>query len=116
MIRARIKELRNTLKLNQTDFANRVGIKQSSLSDIENKKTETVDERTIRLVCSEFGVNETWLRDGKGEIFRSESDLLKLLGPKLDGLDEMDRKILIEYLKLNTQQRKIIKDYIIRLV
>jgi len=115
VINKRIKEIRKALGLTQIQFANKLGIKQSSLSDIENCKTETVDERNIRLICSEFGVNEEWLRNGEGEMFRNESDLLELLGRKLDSLDELDKKIILEYLKLNANQRKVIKEYIKRL-
>lgn len=117
MIRERIKELRLALKLNQTEFANKIGIKQSSLSDIENKKTGTIDERNIRLICANYGVNEEWLRNGTGQMFDvSESDLFGLLNTKIPQLDEMDKKILIEYLKLRSEQRKVIKEYIKKLI
>lgn len=66
----KIKEIRKSLKLSQQDFASKIGLQQTSLSDIENGKI-IVTERTIILVCSVFNVNEQWLRYGEGEMFNN---------------------------------------------
>jgi transcriptional regulator with XRE-family HTH domain len=114
-INKRIKDIRLALGLTQIQFANRLGIRQSSLSAIENGITETVDERNIRIICKEFSVNEDWLRYGDGEMFRNEENMLKLLAANMDSLDELDKKIIIEYLKLAPKQRAIMKDFIRKL-
>lgn len=64
----RIKEVRQHLKLFQKDFAQAIGLKQSSYSDIE-RGNAPITERTIIAICSKFNVNEEWLRTGKGEMF-----------------------------------------------
>lgn len=64
----RFKELRNYLKLTQSDFAEKIGIKGSSYCDIENGKAP-ITERTIITICSIFNVNRKWLETGKGEMF-----------------------------------------------
>lgn len=108
----RIKEIRQALGLTQIEFSNKLGIRQSSLSAIESGVTESISERNIIIICKEFGVSEDWLRNGEGEIFRSNGNLMSLLGSKISELDEMDKKILLEYIKLNTKQRNAIKDFI----
>jgi len=64
----RIRKLRKSLKLNQKDFAERIGLKQNAISYME-KKGATVTEQNIKNICSQFSVNENWLRTGNGKMF-----------------------------------------------
>jgi transcriptional regulator with XRE-family HTH domain len=68
----RIKELRKALKLNQSEFAERLKLTQTSLSMIELGKNALTD-KNIKLICMIFNVNEHWLRTGAGEMFDSPS-------------------------------------------
>ena len=70
---SRIKELRNLLHLSQEEFANKIGLKQGSLSDLETGRAKIVD-RIIILICSQFNVNEKWLKTGEGEIFNTKKN------------------------------------------
>lgn len=67
----RIRELRKTLKMSQREFGSHIGIRSSSLSDIENENCN-VTERIVIAVCAKFHVNEEWLRCGKGNMFIEE--------------------------------------------
>ena len=67
----RIREVRHFLKLSQAEFGKRIGIRSSSLSDIENGNCN-VTERIIIAVCAKFNVNEEWLRTGEGNMFVEE--------------------------------------------
>lgn len=69
---ARIRELRKTMGLSQKEFADKIGLKQNAISYME-KKDATVTEQNIKAICSQFCVNEDWLRTGKGNMF-IESD------------------------------------------
>lgn len=71
----RIKELRKTLGLNQTDFGARIGIKQGTVAGYEGGTRVPLDA-VISSICREFNVNEEWLRYGTGEMFlrRSRSE------------------------------------------
>lgn len=64
-------------KLNQTEFATRIGISQQYLSQICNGKKNPSD-RTISDICRELRVNEKWLRTGEGamEIEDTQRDKL----------------------------------------
>lgn len=64
----RLKQLRKKLKINQTNFAKQLGITQTAYSMIENGNNPLAD-RYIKVICSVFNVNETWLRTGEGEMF-----------------------------------------------
>lgn len=64
----RIRELRKALKLTLDRFGERVGVKKSALSQIENGKSGVTDQM-IKSICREFDVSETWIRTGEGEMF-----------------------------------------------
>lgn len=64
----RIRELRKALKLTLDRFGERVGVKKSALSQIENGKSGVTDQM-IKSICREFDVSETWIKTGEGEMF-----------------------------------------------
>jgi transcriptional regulator with XRE-family HTH domain len=70
----RLKELRKTLKLNQRDFATKIGIAQSGYSQIETGEN-ALTEQNIKLICFTYDVNDSWLRSGEGEMFNHISKL-----------------------------------------
>lgn len=65
----RLLELRKALKLNQVEFGSKLNISQSSITAFE-KGTRPLTERVIADICREFNVNEDWLRNGNGPMFR----------------------------------------------
>lgn len=66
----RLKEVRKTLGLNQTDFAKYLGITQTAYSMIENGN-RPLAEKYIKVICSIFHVNENWFLTGSGAMFLS---------------------------------------------
>lgn len=68
----RIKEVRRAVNLTLEKFGERIGMKKSSLSQVENG-TNSVSNQLRNAVCREFNVSETWLRTGEGEMFRERS-------------------------------------------
>lgn len=64
----RIKLLRKALELNQTDFGARIGVKQGTVAAYESGARVPLDS-VIVSICREFGVSESWLRSGDGEMF-----------------------------------------------
>lgn len=69
----RIRALRNELGLSMKDFGAQISLSQPLLSLIENGKA-VVTDRTIRLICSNWNVNEEWLRYGRKPRFLPSSD------------------------------------------
>lgn len=64
-INDRVKEIRLFLKLSQEEFGEAIGLSKSGISNIENG-VRTVRNNYVRLICSEFCINEEWLRTGNG--------------------------------------------------
>ena len=68
----RIKEIRKTLGLTLDKFGEHVGMKKSSLSQVENG-ANAVSNQLRTAVCREFHVREDWLRTGEGEMFEERT-------------------------------------------
>ncbi|MBO7668351.1 MAG: helix-turn-helix transcriptional regulator [Firmicutes bacterium] len=68
----RIKELRKHLGLNQTEFGARIGVKQTTVAGYEGDNS-SVPDAIIKSIVREYGVSETWLRTGAGEMYRPRS-------------------------------------------
>lgn len=86
MLGERVKELRKTLKLTQREFANRIGMKQNSIGQIEIGRNPS--DQTIISICREFNVNESWLRTGEGEMFiemSKEDEISSMIHNMLSG-------------------------------
>ena len=64
----RIKLVRKALELNQTDFGARIGVKQGTVAAYESGARVPLDSVVVS-ICREFGVSESWLRSGEGEMF-----------------------------------------------
>jgi len=67
-INERIREIRSVLGLSQVKFASVIAISSSYIAGIEIGRI-AVNERLIKLVCSSFNVNESWIRHSEGEMF-----------------------------------------------
>lgn len=64
----RLREIRKALRLNQTNFAKHLGITQTAYSMIE-KGNRPLADKYVKIICSEFGISEAWLREGTGNMF-----------------------------------------------
>ena len=62
----RIREIRQALAINQSEFGEKIGLKQNAVS---------LMEQNIIAICTQFHVNEAWLRTGEGEMFSLEEPL-----------------------------------------
>ncbi|MDD7624589.1 MAG: helix-turn-helix transcriptional regulator [Butyricicoccus sp.] len=100
----RVKTIRKELMLNQTQFAEKIGISQRALSSIE-RETTNLTERNTREICRVFNVNEQWLRTGEGEMFLEPSEdeqLAEFVGEILAGRpDDMRRQFLVALSQLD---------------
>ena len=63
----RIKQIRKATGLTQQEFADRLGISRSNTATYETREGN-ISDATIKLICREFRINETWLRTGEGEM------------------------------------------------
>ncbi len=106
----RIRLIRKQAGLNQTEFGAKIGLKQTAIGLYENDQRGVAD-RTILLICEKFGINETWLRTGNGEMFVEDDNTLLAQLSKQYNLDDFSRRFIETYIKLPEAQRKAVTDF-----
>lgn len=103
----RIKELRKIMGLTQQEFAEKLGIKRTTIGNYESGRNAPVDS-VIALICDRCGANEEWLRTGNGEMFaqRDPYDELYRMADEMlrDESAEMKRRLVTAILKLSPEQ------------
>lgn len=103
----RIKSLRKALGMTQAEFGEKLGIKKNSVSQIESG-INAVTEPNILAICREFHVNESWLREGVGEMFVATSrdeDIASFVATALQGTgDNFQRRLLSVLSRLSAEE------------
>ena len=103
-INERIRELRKQAHFTQTDLGNKIGLKKSAISWLENDGN-TVTDQNIHLICDAFGVNEHWLRTGEGpqKVDEEEAFVKKMVQRyQMKGFEE---NVIRAWLSLSPEQR-----------
>ena len=103
-INQRIKELRKSLKLNQNEFGDKIGLKNSAISKMEQEGSTVIDQN-IRLICDTFHIREEWLRTGEGEMMSNEEDAILEAFVKRYDLTPDEQTTARYMLRLSPEQR-----------
>lgn len=69
----KIYQIRKNEKLSQADFGKRIGISGAAISRIESGENSPSDQ-TIKLICSEFGINPDWMAGIEGADMKLTSE------------------------------------------
>ena len=97
-INQRVVKIRKTMGYTQEKFADPLKLSRSFQGGIE-KNHRKVNERLIKMICVTYGVCETWLKTGKGEMFDLEKD------PRLE-------RIIRNFYKLEPHIQNYVMDYL----
>jgi transcriptional regulator with XRE-family HTH domain len=114
----RLIKVRMEIGLKQGEFADRIGISQGMLSDIEHEN-KPLTERNIKLIHLTFKVNREWLLTGQGEMFNYPSNPLPFLNGEplepdieetdIDSLPPDEKAFLSDYRLLTEPNKKVAK-------
>lgn len=103
----RIKAIRETLKLSQREFGEKLGVSRDVISNIEYNRVPP-KELLLRHICEMYNVNQNWLETGEGEMFNynlneiSKYDeafrIFKLLRPEFQdyALDQIKKLVELQ--------------------
>lgn len=115
----RIKLLRKALELNQTDFGARIGVKQGTVAAYESGARVPLDSVVVS-ICREFGVSESWLRSGEGEMFLQlsrEEEITKFCMSIIRDPDsEFQRQFVSVLARLEPPQWQLLSDMADKLI
>ena len=101
----RIKKLRKDLNLTQQEFADKISVKRGAIANYEIGRNVPSDS-VVSLICREFDVNEEWIRNGTGEMFKPRpSSALDALAAEYN-LDHGSYIAIEKFLKLSPELRE----------
>ena len=69
----RIRALRKTFGLTQSEFGDKIGVKGNTITNYENGN-RSISDAVLLSICREFGCEESWLRTGEGDMFPPKTE------------------------------------------
>ena len=116
MIGNRIKSVRECLSLTQEEFATRTGITRGALSRLESAQNNPA-ERTIKLICREFGVNLDYLLHGEEPMFAPKDvAALDKIEQHLTGDNPFVKAVFMELASLSDQEWEVMYKFMKKVV
>lgn len=109
----RFAEIRKDLKMKQGDFAAEIKLTQGHVSDIENKR-KSVSDRVVEIICLKYGINEEWLRTGKGEKNSDKDFDYGAICAKIGINDPKAKQAIIKYWHLSPDDKQLFWSFVNR--
>lgn len=110
-INVRISQIIEDSKLSKTDFAAKINVSQQYVSKLS--KDGTPSDRTLLDICREFGVSETWLRTGEGDMHITMSrsqEVAEFVGDVLKGeSDTFKRRFVAMLARLDESDWEVLE-------
>lgn len=105
----RILKIRKDSKLNQEDFGLRLNLTKNYISLIETGNRIPSD-RTISDICREFNVNEDWLKNGTGDMYKEkDGSFSELLVELEDSDDDFIKSLITVYMGLDKDSKSALR-------
>lgn len=114
----RIRLIRKNAGLTQAEFAERIGVKANTVTSYETG-LRVPSDAVIVSISREFGVSETWLRTGEGEMLEhadEDTELAKILGQIAGSNDDLIKAIIKSYWLLDEKDKAAVRKMVDRLV
>lgn len=116
-LKERLRKIREYYNLNQRDFAKKIDIGSSTLAMFETEQRMPKDIH-IRRICDEFNINENWLRNGEGEMFKQypeDDETALLVSEILESPENPFYQLILEtirtYKDLDLKSQEVLKNY-----
>ena len=108
-MKIRILKIRKDSKLNQEDFGLRLNLTKNYISLIETGNRIPSD-RTISDICREFNVNEDWLKNGTGDMYKEkDGSFSELLVELEDSDDDFIKSLITVYMGLDEDSKSALR-------
>lgn len=117
-MKERIRNVRKALGLTQTEFAEKLGIKQNTMANIETGR-RNASKQLLFSICREFGVNLDYLLHGDEPMFAPKDvTTLDKIEQYLTGDNPFVRAVFMELANLSDKEwdvmykfmRKVVED------
>lgn len=120
-IESRVRAVRKSNKLSQTEFAESLGVTVGVISNIELGRITQWDTKTplLNLICDKYGCRREWLIDGEGEMMQElsrEQEIIKAVSDMFTGDDIFKQDIISMLVKLPDEHWGLLEDMARRLM
>lgn len=106
-MRNRLKEVRKALNLTQEEFGKQLGVRKSTISNLESGRFGLTDTM-LKLVCRQYQVNEEWIRTGQGDMF-FDADVDYLYGRFMNSTNAFQQSLVKTVLELNEAELALLE-------
>lgn len=108
----RIKEVRKTVGLTQSEFGEKIGIKGNTVTNYEADRREP-QEVTLKAICDKFGIRYKWLKYGDGKMTAEVgNDVLSIINQILSSEDETTKQVFRAFANFDERDWQTIKKMI----
>lgn len=107
----RIKKVIEAKGIKKTAFAERLNVSQAFVSQLCSGVSQPSD-RTISDICRVFGVSETWLRTGEGEMLvpvTRDEQIASFMGDLLSGTPDFRCRLIAVLARLSEDEWKMLE-------
>ena len=99
-INKRIVQIRKALGISQGKFAEGLKLSRSFQGGVE-ANLRKANDRLVKMICLTYGINETWLQTGEGEMIDTANDpRLKRIITNFNKLDPLLQDYVMKHLDL----------------
>lgn len=116
----RIKQIRKAFKMTQEQFAEKIGVKRSTIAAYETGNNTPLDP-IVKSICEKFNVREEWLRTGEGAMeappeptFPENAALIEKVSEEYN-LTETEKALLTLYLEIGPEGRDRLNAYALQM-
>lgn len=114
-IRQRIYEIFQQSNLKQLEFSERIGVSQSYVSTLFNEEIDKKpSDRLLKIICSEFNVNEEWLHHGTGDMFIQMDNLSLDEFARQRKMSDLESDLFKSFMSLEPDVRENVLDHLKR--
>lgn len=118
-ITPRVKILRRTLGLSQTEFGVKIGVTRGVINNLDRGLTDLQDP-LLSLICSVFNVRREWLETGSGEMFEmpdTEAPFYNAIGSiSNDEPDSFRKRFVVALAELDDSELDSMERFILSLL
>lgn len=117
----RVKALRKSNNLSQTEFAETLGVTRGVIVNIEKGRLSSLDTKIplLNLMCDKYGCRREWLIDGEGEMMQDlsrEQEIIRAVSEMFTGDDSFKQDIISMLIKLPDEHWGLLEDMARRLL
>ncbi len=107
----RLKEIRKHFGLTQQELADKLSVNFNSVSQWE-RGVSNITDRVVNQICTLFNINKEWFVNGTGDMLnKSEDEKYVESFCESNGLSELEKGILMQYIKIPKDEREKLINY-----